>query len=108
MLCVKSVGLMVGMGVSSFWRHGGCVVDGGVVVVALLLEGWLEKRGGGLVVVVSLWRVLRVVESAFEITDEAIEAQIQGIVCQFEALREENARLLQIIQKLKHDLDQCC
>ena len=46
---------------------------------------------------VSFWRVVRVLESAFELSDEAIEAQIEGIVCQFEALREENRRLLESI-----------
>jgi hypothetical protein len=47
--------------------------------------------------VVSFRRVVRVVESAFELSDETIEAQIEGIVCQFEALREENIRLLESI-----------
>ena len=64
--------------------------------------------------VVSLWRVVRVVESAFELSDDAIEAQIEGIVGRFETLREENRRLLEvvdekdkIIQKLLEDLDRC-
>ncbi|KAJ4837120.1 hypothetical protein Tsubulata_036986 [Turnera subulata] len=39
----------------------------------------------------------RVVESAFELSDEAIEAQIEGTVLQFEALREENAKLMETI-----------
>ncbi|VVA36232.1 PREDICTED: voltage-gated hydrogen channel [Prunus dulcis] len=55
----------------------------------------------------------RVVESAFELSDEAIEAQIQSVVCQFEMLKEENRRLAEtiseqdkIIEKLQEDLDQ--
>jgi predicted RNase H-like nuclease (RuvC/YqgF family) len=63
--------------------------------------------------VVSFWRVVRVVESPFELIDETIEAQIEGIVCQFEALREENIRLLEsigekdkIIEMLQEELDQ--
>jgi predicted RNase H-like nuclease (RuvC/YqgF family) len=63
--------------------------------------------------VVSFWHVVRVVESPFELIDETIEAQIEGIVCQFEALREENIRLLKsigekdkIIEMLQEELDQ--
>ena len=62
-----------------------------------------------MLVVVSLWRVVRVVESAFELSDEAIEAQIEGIVSQFEALREENSRLrrplLERIRELSETLE---
>lgn len=104
--------LAVGLG-SSFFRRPGNVVDGVVLIGALVLEAFLEKKGGGLLVVVSLWRVVRVVESAFELSDEAIEAQIEGIVCQFEALKEENTRLLEtvdekerMIDKLQKELDQ--
>jgi hypothetical protein len=89
-------------------------VDGIVAIGALIMEVFLERRGGGLLVVVSLWRVIRVVESVFELSDEAIEAQIEGIVCQLEALKDENIRLLEIvhekdkiIEKLKEELDKC-
>lgn len=82
-------------------------------MVALFLEAYLEKNGGGLLVVVSLWRVVRVVESAFELSDEAMEAQIEEIVCQFEELKEENKRLMDSvvekdkqIQILQQELDQ--
>uniref|UniRef100_A0A2N9GZR0 Uncharacterized protein n=1 Tax=Fagus sylvatica TaxID=28930 RepID=A0A2N9GZR0_FAGSY len=103
----------VGLG-SSFFRRPGYVLDGAVLMGALVLEVFLERKGGGLLVVVSLWRVVRVVESAFELSDEAIEAQIEAIVSQFEALREENRRLLEtiaekdkMIEKLKEEVDQC-
>ncbi|KAA8527866.1 hypothetical protein F0562_035265 [Nyssa sinensis] len=112
LLSAKIVALAVGLG-SSFFRRPGYVVDGVVVMGALLLEVFLETKGGGLLVVVSLWRIVRVVESAFELSDETIEALIEGIVCQFEELREENRRLLEtiaekdeIIEKLKQELDQ--
>lgn len=89
-------------------------MDAVVVAGALVLEGFLERKGGGLLVVVSLWRIVRVVESAFELSDDTIEAQIEGIVGQFEGLKEENRRLLEIIdekdrviEKLREDLDQC-
>ncbi|XP_028759754.1 uncharacterized protein LOC114718564 [Neltuma alba] len=105
LLSVKTMALLVGLG-WSFFRHGGYVLDGSVVIGALVLEGLLEKKGGGLVVIVMLWRVIRVLESAFELSDEAIEAQIEAIICQFEAVGEENRRLSETIQKLKDDLDQ--
>ncbi|XP_011000037.1 PREDICTED: voltage-gated hydrogen channel 1 [Populus euphratica] len=96
LLSAKSVALVVGSG-SSFFKRPGYVVDGAVVIGALFLETFLGTKGGGLLVIVSLWRVVRLVESAFELSDEAIEAQIEGIVSQFEALRNENSRLLQTI-----------
>ncbi|XP_058739357.1 uncharacterized protein LOC131611328 [Vicia villosa] len=110
-ISMKIIGLLVGLGFS-FFKHPGYVVDGVVAIVALIMEVFMERRGGGLLVVVSLWRVIRVVESVFELSDEAIEAQIEGIVCQFEVLKDENVRLLEIIsekdkiiEKLKEELD---
>ncbi|KAK4356781.1 hypothetical protein RND71_022391 [Anisodus tanguticus] len=112
LLFMKSVGLVVGLG-GAFFRRPGYLLDGIVVMVALFLEAYLEKRGGGLLVVVSLWRVVRVIESAFELSDEAIQAQIEEIVCQFEQLKEENRRLMDSvvekdkeIEKLQEELDQ--
>ncbi|CAK8540939.1 unnamed protein product [Lathyrus sativus] len=109
-ISMKIIGLLVGLGFS-FFKHPGYVVDGVVAIGALIMEVFMERRGGGLLVVVSLWRVIRVVESVFELSDEAIEAQIEGIVCQFELLKNENIRLLEIIhekdeiiEKLKEEL----
>ena len=55
LLSAKSVALAVGLG-SAFFRRPGYVVDGIVVVGALLLEAFLERKGGGLLVIVSLDR----------------------------------------------------
>lgn len=79
---------MVGLGRSFFGRPG-CVVDGVVVVVALVLEVATELKGGGMIMVASLWRVVRVVESAFELSDDAIERKIEGIVRELERMKEE-------------------
>ncbi|XP_027351453.1 voltage-gated hydrogen channel 1 [Abrus precatorius] len=113
LLLAKTMALLVGLG-SSFFKHLGHVIDGVVAIGAIVLEAFVMRKGGGLLVVVSLWRVIRVVESVFELSDEAIEAQIAGIVNQFEALKEENMRLLErihekdnTIEKLKEDLDKC-
>lgn len=112
LLSIKIVALAVGLG-GSFIRRPGYVVDGVVLAVALVLEAVLRRKGGGLIVVVSLWRVVRVIESAFELSDEAIEAQIEEIVYQFQALKEENRKLSEmvvqqdeIIQKLQQELAQ--
>ncbi|KAM0940887.1 putative voltage-dependent channel domain superfamily, voltage-gated hydrogen channel 1 [Dioscorea sansibarensis] len=100
LLTVKMIALVLGLGVQ-FFRRSGHVVDALVVVGALVLEVVAEGKGAGLVVVVSLWRVVRVVESAFELSNEAIEAQIKSIEVQFEELREENRRL----DKTLHEKD---
>ncbi|KAK9078976.1 hypothetical protein SSX86_000645 [Deinandra increscens subsp. villosa] len=97
-LATKSVALLVGCG-SSFFKRPGLVADGVVLTGALLSEILMERVGVGLIVVVSLWRVLRVVESVFELSDEAIEAQITSILCQFQLLQEENEKLNKIISE---------
>ncbi|KAI3706263.1 hypothetical protein L6452_23879 [Arctium lappa] len=111
-LATKCVALVVGCG-SSFFKRPGLVADGVVLIGALLSEVLMERVGVGLIVVVSLWRVLRVVESAFELSDEAIQVQITTIFCQLELLREENEKLTgiiaekdTIIEELQEQLDQ--
>lgn len=95
LLSTKIAALALALGVS-FLRSPGHVVDAVVVVGALLLELLKEGAGGdagGLLVVVSLWRVVRVVEGAFELSNEAIEEQIEEITSQFQVLKAENRRL---------------
>lgn len=82
---------MVGLG-RSFFRRPGCVVDGVVAVVALVLEVAAERKGGGVIMVASLWRLVRVVESAFELSDDAIEVKIEEIVWELERMKEEVRR----------------
>lgn len=96
LLFLKTIVLCVGLG-RSFFEKPGYVVDGVIVGVALVLEVVIAKVGGGLLVVVSLWRVVRAVESVFELSDEAIQAKIEEVVCEFGVLREENKRLLEMI-----------
>ncbi|KAF3673466.1 hypothetical protein FXO38_00987 [Capsicum annuum] len=104
LLFLKSIGLVIGLG-SAFFRRPGYLLDSIVVMVALFLEAYLEKKEGGLLVVVSLWRVVRVVESAFELSDEAIEAQIEDIVCQFDELKEENRRLMDSVVEKNREIE---
>ncbi|KAI3523572.1 hypothetical protein L1887_01796 [Cichorium endivia] len=110
-LATKSVALVVGCG-RSFFKRPGLVADGVVLIGALVCEVLMERVGVGLIVVVSLWRVLRVVESVFELSDAAIEVQIASILCEFELLKEENEKLNRvisekdkIIQELQEELD---
>ncbi|KAK6930564.1 hypothetical protein RJ641_004658 [Dillenia turbinata] len=51
-------------------------------------------------------RVVRLVKGAFELSDEAIEVQIVGIVCRFELLHEENARLMETIVEKDHIIEE--
>ncbi|KAL0703828.1 hypothetical protein Bca4012_070253 [Brassica carinata] len=111
-LAVKSTALAVAMG-KSFFRQPGCVMDGAVALIALVLQVFLDRKGTGFIVVVSLWRVLRVVETAFELSDEAIEVQINGIISQFQDLSQENRTLLEtlaekdeVIKKLEEEINQ--
>ncbi|CAH8355975.1 unnamed protein product [Eruca vesicaria subsp. sativa] len=111
-LAIKSMALAVAMG-KSFFRQPGCVMDGAIAIIALILQVFLDRKGTGFIVVVSLWRVLRVVETAFELSDEAIEVQINGIINQFQDLSKENRRLLEtlaekdeVIKKLENELNQ--
>ncbi|KAM3327405.1 hypothetical protein P3S67_002531 [Capsicum chacoense] len=104
LLFLKSIGLVIGLR-SAFFRRPGYLLDSIVVMVALFLEAYLEKKEGGLLVVVSLWRVVRVVESAFELSDEAIEAQIEDIVCQFDELKEENRRLMDSVVEKNREIE---
>ncbi|KAF8014416.1 hypothetical protein BT93_H0285 [Corymbia citriodora subsp. variegata] len=113
LLSAKTLALAVVLG-GSFFRQPGYIVDGLVAIGALFLEAFLEKKGGGLIVVVSLWRILRVVEGTFELSDEAIEAQIESILKEFESLRQENQGLRDVvdqanerIEQLEDDLAQC-
>lgn len=110
-LAVKSMALAVAMG-KTFFRQPGCVMDGAVAILALVLQVFLDRKGTGFIVVVSLWRVLRVVETAFELSDEAIEVQIDGIINQFQDLSKENRTLLEtlaekdeVIKKLEEELN---
>lgn len=114
LLWAKTAVLAAALGWPELRRRPGLAVDAVALSVAIAMEMFLEKRGGGLVVIVSLWRVVRVVESAFEITDDAIAARIEDVESLAEGLREENRRLEKVvgekdemIEKLREDLDLC-
>lgn len=99
-LAARTAALLLALG-RSFFRRPGRVVDGAVVAVALLLEVLAREEEGGLLVVVSLWRLVRVVESAFELSDETIQGKIERVVSQFEGLKEENKRLEEKVKAME-------
>ncbi|RZC56284.1 hypothetical protein C5167_015143 [Papaver somniferum] len=77
---------------TSFFVRPGHVIDGVFVTSALILE-FLKKEWSGLLLLVSLWRIVRVVESVFELSNQAMEAKIVAIQRQFEALQNRNQLL---------------
>ncbi|KAK1318729.1 hypothetical protein QJS10_CPB04g01394 [Acorus calamus] len=93
LLSTKTLASLVAMG-TTFFKSVGRVVDGVVVIGALLLEAFVadDGKGAGLLVVVSLWRVVRVIESAFELSNESVEKRIEEILARFEMLRGESQR----------------
>lgn len=92
LLSAKVLALAMALG-SGFFMRPGHVVDAIVMIGALVLEVVADGKGAGLLVVVSLWRIVRVLEGAFELSNEAIEAQIEGVIMEFELLRAENQQL---------------
>lgn len=91
-LGAKSAMQAVALG-RGFFRRGGEVVDAAAVVAAIGMEVGLERVGSGMIVVVSLWRVIRVVESSFELGDGEIEGMIQGISGEIQGVKEVNEDL---------------
>ncbi|KAI4344855.1 hypothetical protein L6164_012042 [Bauhinia variegata] len=111
-LSAKSMALLVGLGFS-FFLHPGSVMDGTIATTALVLLVFLKIRAVSLVIVVCLWRVIRVVESASGLKNRDVKVQLEGIISQYEALKEENKRLLETIEernkkieKLKEEFSQ--
>ncbi|KAI3951155.1 hypothetical protein MKW98_028559 [Papaver atlanticum] len=90
-LSLKVLASIVATGTSFFVRPGH-VIDGVFVTSALILE-FLKKEWSGLLLLVSLWRIVRVVESVFELSNQAMEAKIVAIQRQFEALQNRNQLL---------------
>lgn len=77
-----------------FFRHPGYILDAFVVGTALILEIFLDTDTVGLLVVLTLWRIVRVAHGIFEVTDEAWEKEIK----KFENMLAD--------AELKHDSDQ--
>lgn len=69
-LALNIILLLVAFGVN-FFHHPGYILDAFVVGTALLLEIFLDSETVGLLIILTLWRIVRVAHGIFEVTDEA-------------------------------------
>lgn len=75
-LAANVILLLVAFGLY-FFHHPGYILDAFVVGTALLLEIFLDTDTVGLLVILTLWRIVRVAHGIFEVTDEAWEKEIK-------------------------------
>ncbi|KAH9290767.1 hypothetical protein KI387_034884 [Taxus chinensis] len=113
LLLLNVGGLLVAFG-ASFFGHPGYVLDLVVLSTALCLEIFLDAQTAGLLVILTLWRIVRVAHGIFEVTDEAMESEIHNIETQFEALETNNKQMQQLLKDkdiltshLQRQLQQC-
>ncbi|CAM6100893.1 unnamed protein product [Calypogeia fissa] len=69
--------LLLAFGVRFFY-HPGYILDAFVVGTALCLEIFLDSETVGLLIILTLWRIVRVAHGIFEVTDEAWEKEISN------------------------------
>eukprot|EP01018_Ginkgo_biloba_P022727 Gb_08709 [translate_table: standard] len=91
-------GLLLAFGVS-FFRHPGYVLDLLVLTTALCLEILLDADTAGLLVILTLWRIVRVAQGIFEVTDEAMEQEIHKLEGQSKALEAENRQMQSLLNE---------
>jgi len=91
-------GLLVAFG-ASFFCHPGYVLDLLVLTTALCLEIFLDAQTAGLLVILNLWRIVRVAHGIFEVTDDAMESEIHNIEVQFEDLQSKNRDMQELLQQ---------
>ncbi|KAG6550726.1 hypothetical protein Mapa_007823 [Marchantia paleacea] len=77
-LALNVLGLLVAFGMS-FFRHIGYVLDAVVVGLSLGLEIGLNSDTPGLLVLLTLWRIVRVAHGIFEVADEHWEKDIKKL-----------------------------
>lgn len=98
LLLVNVGGLLVSFGFS-FFCHPGYVLDLLVLTTALCLEIFLDAQTAGLLVILNLWRIVRVAHGIFEVTDDAMESEIHNIEEQFEALQSKTRDMQELLQQ---------
>lgn len=97
-LALNILGLLVALGFS-FFTHPGYVLDLVVVVTALCLEIFLDSETAGLLVILNLWRIVRVAHGIFEVTDEAWEREVQKLEEQVQAVEAAHQQDLRMVQR---------
>lgn len=98
LLLLNVGGLLVAFG-ASFFCHPGYVLDLLVLTTALCLEIFLDAQTAGLLVILNLWRIVRVAHGIFEVTDDAMESEIHNIEVQFEDLQSKNRDMQELLQQ---------
>lgn len=98
LLLLNVGGLLVAFGVS-FFCHPGYVLDLLVLTTALCLEIFLDAETAGLLVILNLWRIVRVAHGIFEVTDDAMESEVHNIEVQFESLQSKNRDMQELLQQ---------
>lgn len=98
LLLLNVGGLLVAFGFS-FFCHPGYVLDLLVLTTALFLEIFLDAQTAGLLVILNLWRIVRVAHGIFEVTDDAMESEIHNIEAEFEALQSKNRDMQELLRQ---------
>ncbi|KAH7288931.1 hypothetical protein KP509_31G050900 [Ceratopteris richardii] len=99
-LALNIAGLLLSFGFD-FFRHPGYILDAVVVVTALCFEIFLDTETAGLLVILNLWRIIRVAHGVFEVTDEAWEKQINELEGRIQAVEAAHNDDLKVINRLQ-------
>lgn len=97
-LMLNVFGLIVANG-RSFFCNPLYVLDLVVVSTALGLEITLDADTAGLIIILTLWRIVRVAHGIFEVTDEAWEKNIHQLEAQVEAVQDAHERDQALLQE---------
>jgi hypothetical protein len=86
-LMVNVLALVVANG-TAFFRNPLYLLDFVVVSTALGLEIMLDADTAGLIIILTLWRIVRVAHGIFEVTDEAWEKNIHQLESQVKRVQD--------------------
>lgn len=95
-LLLNVAALIVAFG-RAFFLHPLYVLDLVVVSAALVLELTLHKDTAGVIIVITLWRIVRVAHGIFEVTDEAWENDIHRLETQVKSVQSACDKELELI-----------
>lgn len=102
-LMLNVLGLIVAFG-RSFFLHPLYVLDLVVVSTALGLEVLLDADTAGLIIILTLWRIVRVAHGIFEVTDEAWEKSIRELETQVKGVQDAYERAQEALQEKNREL----
>lgn len=88
-LCLNLVLLLLAFGLD-FFRHPGYVLDLAIIPTALFLEIFLDSEVLALLVILNLWRLIRVAHGVFTVTDDAIEEEVMHLKRSVEVLQRQS------------------